>query len=180
LQITAPISPGSSGGPILNNKGLVIGVAVLTFKDGQNLNFAVPSKYLLELIKTINSLKKLSSINRQSSEFFPDISSQDLVYGDNFLWTYPYCRTCGKYTFTIKNTLSETISNIYCIVIFYHEIDYTPIDIDIIYYDSFIPGNLAKRISSEVDPSTFELSSGRDKDTPYKVEVRILDFRIVE
>jgi tetratricopeptide (TPR) repeat protein len=50
LQITAPISHGSSGGPILNATGEVIGVAVAMLKDGQNLNFAVPSELVQRLL----------------------------------------------------------------------------------------------------------------------------------
>jgi len=46
IQITAPISPGSSGGPVLNGAGDVIGVATLNLRDGQNMNFAVSARYL--------------------------------------------------------------------------------------------------------------------------------------
>jgi hypothetical protein len=41
LQISAPISPGSSGGPVFNERGEVIGVATLASFRG-NLNFCVP------------------------------------------------------------------------------------------------------------------------------------------
>jgi serine protease Do len=50
LQISAPISQGSSGGPIFNDLGEVIGVAVGIFEAGQNLNFAVPANYLKPLL----------------------------------------------------------------------------------------------------------------------------------
>jgi len=51
LQITSPISHGSSGGPILNAKGEVVGVAVGMMEDGQNLNFAVPVAYVRSIIE---------------------------------------------------------------------------------------------------------------------------------
>ncbi len=51
LQTSAPISQGSSGGPLFNAYGEVIGVATAIATDGQNLNFAVPSKYLVPMIQ---------------------------------------------------------------------------------------------------------------------------------
>ncbi|MGO4885074.1 MAG: trypsin-like peptidase domain-containing protein [Bryobacteraceae bacterium] len=55
LQITAPVSPGSSGGPILDGGGNVVGIAEATFKEGQNLNLAIPSSRLVVLSATISA-----------------------------------------------------------------------------------------------------------------------------
>jgi hypothetical protein len=52
IQITAPLSPGSSGGPLLNEYGEVVGITTLaSFFMAQNLNFAVPINYLDKAIE---------------------------------------------------------------------------------------------------------------------------------
>jgi len=48
---TAAISPGSSGGALLNEHGEVIGITAFQLTAGQNLNFAIPVKYLEPLLK---------------------------------------------------------------------------------------------------------------------------------
>lgn len=56
IQITAPISPGSSGSPLLNSKGNAIGIITYSYEEGQNLNFAVSLEELKNII-IINSSK---------------------------------------------------------------------------------------------------------------------------
>lgn len=50
LQVTAPISPGSSGGPLFNMAGDVIGITSSYLKGGENLNFAIPINDLRPLL----------------------------------------------------------------------------------------------------------------------------------
>jgi hypothetical protein len=49
IQTDAPISPGNSGGPLLNVYGEVIGVNTMYYPDGQNLNFSINISQLKEV-----------------------------------------------------------------------------------------------------------------------------------
>ena len=66
--MTTPVSPGNSGGPVLNDNGAVIGVVAATrpYRDpdlkvnlAQNLNWAIPSNNLKGLIEKTGPLKPL-------------------------------------------------------------------------------------------------------------------------
>ena len=65
LQISAPISRGSSGSPVLNMKGEVVGIVRFFVLDGQNLNFAIPAGYIFDLQQS-ETLKTISEWNRQN------------------------------------------------------------------------------------------------------------------
>ncbi len=46
IQTTAAISPGSSGGGLFDEEGRLVGLVTFYFKDGQQLNFAVPVEWI--------------------------------------------------------------------------------------------------------------------------------------
>jgi S1-C subfamily serine protease len=56
IQTTAPISSGSSGAPLFNTKGEVIGLTTLQMREGQNLNFAVPIENVTDLLQSRDDL----------------------------------------------------------------------------------------------------------------------------
>ena len=83
FQMTAPISPGSSGGPVLNGNSEVIGVSVAAHRDldAQNLNFAIPSNYLKTLLTLSKPAKPLAQANQTISAetyFLRGYASYDL------------------------------------------------------------------------------------------------------
>src|SRR5436190_22659354 len=69
IQITASISPGSSGSPVVNMAGQVIGIATLQAAEGQNLNFAVPAERISLLkisdVQTFTSLASETQKNKR-------------------------------------------------------------------------------------------------------------------
>jgi Tfp pilus assembly protein PilF len=60
IQITAPISAGSSGSPVVNMQGQVIGIATLQIAGGQSVNFAIPSERISQL--QVTSMTSLSDL----------------------------------------------------------------------------------------------------------------------
>lgn len=124
LQISAPISPGNSGGPVVNEKGEVIGVATFTFSEGQNINFAIPVKYLKNLLENQISQVSLSSLVKvKTSSTF---KKEKEFGGVNFTKINVTSNGYGL-QFSIKNNLRKKVGKIYTIWILYDD-DGEPLD----------------------------------------------------
>lgn len=176
LQITAPISPGSSGGPVLNGKGEVIGVSVATFRGGQNLNFAIPSNYLRALLSKAGPAKPLAQmkLSKTQRSILADLGgrSTESVVGTHFAWTdNPYM---GHYTFSVRNNLRQSVRNVVCLVIFYGR-DGLSIETELSIIRGPVGGNLGKR-SQQLG----RLNADEVRKITMKTEIRVLDFELVE
>ena len=94
IQITASISPGSSGSPVVNMAGQVIGVATLQAAEGQNLNFAVPAARILQLkIGDARSFSELATETQKNKRVAAQrLYSQGLAQlsMDDFARALPY------------------------------------------------------------------------------------------
>ena len=183
LQITAPLSPGSSGGPILNIDGEVIGISVATFKGGQNLNFAIPVSYLSNLLTKTKSVKPLSvkeKTEKKTKSILADLGgkSTEGVIGTHFRCWQP------TYYFSLHNKLRCPVTKIVCLVVFYGK-NGEPIDIDVVKCNEVIPGGLARRVKSDMHEGVFSLveEAGWNPEGGIpqgKIEIRVLNFQIVE
>jgi S1-C subfamily serine protease len=72
LQMSTAISPGSSGGPVLNARGEVVAVATSYLERGQNLNFAVPVRYAMGLVEGTQTPVPLAQAFGASGRASPD------------------------------------------------------------------------------------------------------------
>ena len=76
IQISAAVSAGTSGGPVLNAEGKVIGVAVAFLSQGADLNFAIPIDYL-KTLKSVNLT--LEELPRATTRFEAALSDGELT-----------------------------------------------------------------------------------------------------
>lgn len=170
LQITAPISSGNSGGPVLNEKGLVIGVSTFTFKNCQNLNFAVPIKYLTKCTDyhsaTSYDASKIKIANEEaiSLTYFEKNGSEF----DEFL--------------TLRNNTNDDITAIVGVIV-YKTMNGEILDYQIVDEEIMIPVGLAKRIkirSFDQDQNWMYYKSDGYHYNKFKVEFRLLTYEISE
>jgi len=144
LQITAPISPGSSGGPVFSANGQVVGITTATVSRGQNLNFALGANVLRALPVVDLRFRAVKAPSSEES----DISRwKDLVRVTNA--SEDVNRSIGwlnGVTFSIQNDARTVISDVAVLLIFRGPSGQV-LDFKLTSFHDVIPPGLAKQES---------------------------------
>ena len=67
-QISAPIQPGNSGGPLFDSKGNIIGIVSAKHKGAENVGYAIKTTYLKNLMESVVSTNILPKTNKMASQ----------------------------------------------------------------------------------------------------------------
>ena len=174
IQITAPISPGSSGGPVFNLAGKVIGVATAYLTYGQSLNFAMPINYLKSLKPNKLNLVSLPKISKNKSLKKDDT----LVQVFDVFFTSGINSSLSHLEFTIKNLNNYPIRNIELFFVYKNYkgevISYSSMKIK----KSILPKLALQFVNTHYVRHFWQWDSGRGKGFKGQVEIRILDYEI--
>ncbi|MBI3938699.1 MAG: trypsin-like peptidase domain-containing protein [Betaproteobacteria bacterium] len=74
IQTTAPLSEGSSGGGLFDSNGRLIGITSFVYSAGQNLNFAAPVDWAVDLAKKASAAR--SKLSANEIELPPSLTKQ--------------------------------------------------------------------------------------------------------
>ncbi len=85
FQHDAALNPGNSGGPLLDEKGHIVGVNTFVIRDGENVGFSLPVHYLK---KTLEEFQ-----HKETDTAARCISCSNIVYDSTI--EDRYCPTCG-------------------------------------------------------------------------------------
>jgi len=175
IQITAPISPGSSGGPVFNSTGKAIGVATAYLDIGQNLNFAMPVNYLKSLKPSSMKLSSLPKLMPKAGTLEKDRTLVE-VFDVHYNYSSYDWNTLNSIDFAIKNLSNYPIKNIKLFFVCKNYngevISYSAREIK----DTILP-RLALQFSQIHYVKYFKIFEGQ-KYKEGKVEIRILDYQI--
>jgi S1-C subfamily serine protease len=73
FQVSVPLQPGNSGGPLLDLNGNVVGVVVMVLRESQQVNYAVKSQHLAALCRRIPELRNLAAATNGTPPAFEDM-----------------------------------------------------------------------------------------------------------
>lgn len=118
IQITAAISPGNSGGPLLNDQAEVVGVVKSTLRDSQNLNFATA----FQPWEQLDTPEQIDVVfGNTSTTTSAEVDAAGLVITD-FSWTGRNSSSRWRegglfqrgygFTFSLKNNTSKDINSV--------------------------------------------------------------------
>ncbi|WP_425459297.1 hypothetical protein [Hydrogenophaga borbori] len=80
LQISVPISPGSSGRGLFDEQGRLIGITSAGLRDSQNLNFALPADWIAEIPARAQAALAMRGMPKVTVAAAPATSERVLVY----------------------------------------------------------------------------------------------------
>jgi S1-C subfamily serine protease len=63
-QISAPVQPGNSGGPLFDAQGNLVGIVNAKHEGAENVSYAVKASYLLSLIERMNKPPVLPTVSK--------------------------------------------------------------------------------------------------------------------
>ncbi len=120
IQITAPISPGSSGGPVFNLSGKVIGIATAYLDLGQNLNFAMPVNYLKTLRQANLKLSSLPKTQKRPDDIDKNKTLLEIFNVHDSTSSSPQGGTLTLFAldFSIMNRSTYRVSNIQLVFVY--------------------------------------------------------------
>ncbi len=101
VQLTAPISPGSSGSPVLTMDGKVIGIVTFFSAAGQNLNFAIPGERIAKLSSS-GEAKTLAEWGEADKEGQLAMAENLYAAGLRYLWIEDYVNALRFFVESIK------------------------------------------------------------------------------
>ncbi|MFB3883804.1 MAG: tetratricopeptide repeat protein [Thermodesulfobacteriota bacterium] len=100
IQLTAPISPGSSGSPVMNMKGELIGVATFFVMTGQNLNFAIPAERIRKMVP--DKARTIAEWGDRRKEELRSEAGEVYLLGLRHLWIEDYGQALALFEETVR------------------------------------------------------------------------------